>query len=74
MAAGSNSISAPYCLRSRIEDQIDKLIAMLDAMDGDPDLEDGHDAEDDPADLGIADDGGLCEQRMRFSALRAGVL
>lgn len=32
-------------LRSRIADAIDKLILALDRLDGDPDLEDGHDRE-----------------------------
>ena len=32
-------------LRALIEDQIERLIAFLDRIDGDPDLEDTHDAE-----------------------------
>lgn len=46
--------------RRRIEATIDHMIDMLDAMDGDPDLEpepveEQHDREDDPAERGIAD-------------------
>ena len=32
--------------RLRIEDMIERLLAMLDEIDGDPDLEDGADDED----------------------------
>lgn len=32
-------------MRQQIEDAIERLIAMLDALDGDADLEDGADAE-----------------------------
>ena len=47
--------------RRRIEAAVERLIAVLDVLDGDPDLEagaddeDGHDRELDPADDGIAD-------------------
>lgn len=41
--------STPAFLR-RLEDMIEELIAMRDQLDGDADLEDGHDAEADPAD------------------------
>lgn len=62
--------------RHKIEKAIDILIALLDAADGDPDLEpslgynpygsndaEGDDErEDDPAERGIADYDGLIEQ------------
>lgn len=32
-------------LRTRIEDAVEWLLAILDALEGDPDLEDGADAE-----------------------------
>lgn len=35
----------PATVRERLEAQIDQLIEMLDAFDGDPDLEDNADAE-----------------------------
>lgn len=35
----------PSSYRQRIEAAIESLIALLDEIDGDPDLEDGHDAE-----------------------------
>lgn len=41
--------------RGDIENLIEGLIALLDVLDGDPDLEDGHEAEYDPAEDGIAD-------------------
>lgn len=47
--------------RHKIERAIDVLIALLDAADGDPDLEDDE-REYDPAENGIADHGGLIEQ------------
>lgn len=37
-------------LRQRIEATIDNLLALLDTIDGDPDLEDGNDAEPDETD------------------------
>lgn len=46
-------------LRSALADRIEADIALLDALDGDPELEDGHDAEGGTDDNGIADDGGL---------------
>lgn len=65
-------------MRQRIEATIEHLVALLDTIDGDPDLEDGGDAEpdplepyladaasdleDDPAESGIGDGGGLAEQ------------
>ena len=48
-------------LRRSIADRIEADLALLDALDGDPDLEDGHDAED-TDDNGIADDDGRQEQ------------
>lgn len=47
--------------RHKIEHAIDMLIALLDAADGDPDLEDDE-REYDPAEKGIADHDGLIEQ------------
>lgn len=47
--------------REQIEQLVETLIGLLDADDGDTDLEDGHDAEHDPAEWGVADDGGLDE-------------
>ena len=35
------------------------LIALADALDGDPDLEEQHDVENDPAEWGVADWDGL---------------
>lgn len=40
--------------RARIESVIERLIAMLDAIDGDPDLEDGRDAEPEETDCDLA--------------------
>ena len=48
-------------LRRSIADRIEADLALLDALDGDPDLEDGHDA-DDTDDNGIADFDGMMEQ------------
>ena len=54
-------------LRERAERTIEALIAMLDELDGDPDLED-HELEDDgdlewdPAENGLGDPDGLIEQ------------
>jgi hypothetical protein len=47
--------------RHKIEKAIDVLIALLDAADGDPDLEDDE-REEDPSERGIADHDGLIEQ------------
>ena len=49
-------------LRRRVEAAIENIIGLLDELDGDADLEDSPDTEDDPAELGIADDEGLREQ------------
>jgi len=49
-------------MRGLIEDAIESLILLLDEIDNDPDLEDSHDRESDPAENGIADTGGLLEQ------------
>lgn len=49
--------------RHRVEVLVETLIALLDAADGDPDiedddpLEDNHDAEHDPAEWGVSDSG-----------------
>ncbi|WP_246692035.1 MULTISPECIES: hypothetical protein [unclassified Methylobacterium] len=42
-------------LRRRIADRIEADLALLDALEGDADLEDGHDAE------GLTDDNGVAE-------------
>lgn len=44
-------------MRQRIEQLVEALIGVLDAADGDTDLEDNHDAEHDPAEWGVADTG-----------------
>lgn len=49
-------------LRARLATAAERVIAALDALDGDVDLEDSHDAEDDPTELGISDDDGYHEQ------------
>lgn len=46
--------------RRRIEATIERLIALLDDFDGDPDLDDIGDYE--PGDSGLGDSGGLWEQ------------
>lgn len=52
---------AIYSYRRRtLEQWIDRAIALLDQIDGDPDYEDDE-REDDPAELGIADMGGWIE-------------
>ena len=54
-------IPTPSTRRS-IEDAIERLLALLDAMDGDPDLEDTHDAEPEETDQnGDEGDYGMCE-------------
>ncbi|MBY0300047.1 MAG: hypothetical protein K2X71_29090 [Methylobacterium sp.] len=45
-AALPSERAALRALRKAIADRIEADIALLDALDGDPDLEDGHDAED----------------------------
>lgn len=52
-------------LRRRIADRIEADLALLDALDPDPDLEDGHDAEGNTDDNGIADCDAICEQGFR---------
>ena len=51
--------------RTEVEDLIGGLIDLLDAMDGDADLEDGHDAEGNTDDNGIADCDAIGEQGFR---------
>jgi hypothetical protein len=51
--------------RTEVEDLIGGLIDLLDAMDGDTDLEDGHDAEGGTDDNGIADFDAIGEQGFR---------
>ncbi len=48
--------------RPEVEDLIGGLIDLLDAMDGDTDLEDSHDAEGNTDDNGIADYDAISEQ------------
>lgn len=49
-------VSAIYRLRrSELEHRIEELIALLDVMDGEADLEEGGDRELDPAESGLAD-------------------
>lgn len=52
-------------LRRRIADRIEADLALLDALDGDADLEDGHDAEGNTDDNGIADYDAIGEQGFR---------
>ncbi|MFI0847777.1 hypothetical protein [Mesorhizobium sp. IMUNJ 23232] len=48
-------------MRLRIATTIENLIALLDEIDSDADLEDGGDLEFDPAELGIGDHAALHE-------------
>lgn len=41
-------------VRRSIEDEIERLISLLDLVDGDPDLENGHDAEPEETDCDLA--------------------
>jgi len=41
-------------VRRSIEDEIERLIALLDLLDGDPDLEDGRDDEPEETDCDVA--------------------
>lgn len=50
-------------IRSKLEDLVAQLIDIVDRLDGDPDLEDGGDAEGMTDDNGIGDEDGLWEQR-----------
>ncbi|MCJ2097917.1 hypothetical protein [Methylobacterium sp. E-046] len=52
-------------LRRRIADRIEADLALLDALDPDPDLEDGHDAEGNTDDNGLGDSDALGEQDFR---------
>ncbi len=45
-----------HAFRAQVCRLVDRLITMLDEIDGDPDLEDGHDAEDQ-----CEDEGAQCE-------------
>lgn len=40
--------------RRSIEDEIERLLVFLDMIDGDPDLEDGHDREPEETDCDLA--------------------
>ena len=48
-------------LRARAADAVEKLLDLLDAIDGDPDFEPARE-DFDPSDNGLADYGGLDEQ------------
>jgi hypothetical protein len=48
-------------MRLRLATTIENLIALLDEIDGDENLEDGSDLEFDPAELGIGDHAALHE-------------
>jgi hypothetical protein len=48
-------------MRLRIATMIENLIALLDEIDGDENMEDGGDLEFDAAELGIGDDAALHE-------------
>ena len=48
-------------MRLRLATTIENLIALLDEIDGDENLEDGGDLELDPAELGIGDHAALHE-------------
>jgi hypothetical protein len=48
--------------RTRIELAVEKLLALLDAIDGDADFEEQHDAEDDPLEPSLADAVGDLEE------------
>ena len=54
-AAPSNFIPLDREMRFRVEETIERLIAILDMQDGDPDREDDASAEE--SDNGIADEG-----------------
>ena len=77
MATHANSTAAPQApfyeqlarsRRAALEAWVSAAIDLLDDIDGDldgepdTDSEDGHDAEQDPAEHGIGDAGGLAEQ------------
>jgi hypothetical protein len=49
-------------MRVLIQDAIEALILLLDEIDGDSDQEPIDEREDDPAECGIGDHGGLLEQ------------
>ena len=73
-------LNGGHAVRTQVEYLVEELIATLDAMDGDCDLEpflasffdgrsienddreDDDERENDPAEFGIADEGGLAEQ------------
>ena len=48
-------------MRQRIEATIENLLALLDVIDGDPDFEDGGDAEPEPPEPYLADAAGDLE-------------
>lgn len=58
--------------RAALEAAIEEAIDLLDALDGDVDIEDGYDLEADDADLGLADSGALDLYRQEAAVLRFG--
>ena len=72
-ARGVEALKTLRELRRAARDEIDRLIAFLDASDIDPELEDdereidaGEEPEHDPGESGIADYEGLLEQCPHF--------
>lgn len=55
-------VEIPRGTRRRVEALIDTLIELLDAIDGDPDIEDDE-IEHDEAERGIADEDAIAEAR-----------
>lgn len=51
----NRAVRPHQAFRAKVETLLEELICLLDELDGDPDLEDGQDAENDPAEQGIAD-------------------
>lgn len=76
MSAAENRLPQSDEVRRAVEDEIERLLSILDAMDGDPDLEDT-DREDDYASIdhpgfiwGGSEDGGPAHKGVRwFSGL-----
>lgn len=68
-AAPSNFVPLDREMRFRVEETIERLIAILDASDGSPDLEDADPAEE--SDNGIADYDGLDEYEGERAATAA---
>ncbi len=60
--AAATGLPIPRHVREAISAEIERLIYLLDLVDGDADLEDGADRELDEAEAGIGDREGLWEQ------------